>query len=137
MKLSSWITDNVTELLVKIIEFTRARRKLIGKNIYNVRNPGFVPRDLPVDEFSESLIGAIIEHIQCHRLLLRDTENVKFGKDGSFQTEPIVDNYARGLLGENKDKYLELQIKRLLENTLNQKVANELLRQKQEIISIR
>ena len=55
MNLASLITDNIAELLVKIIEFTRTRHKILARNIYNVESPGFVPKDLVTDEFSDLL----------------------------------------------------------------------------------
>jgi len=95
-----------------------------------------VPKDLEVDEFSDLLSNAINEHSQSRRLLFCDTENIKFGTGGSFGVKPVVDEYAKELLEENRDEYLELQINKLLENSLNQRVAAELLRQKQGAISI-
>lgn len=136
MNLSSLVTDNITELLVKIIEFTHTRQKILTQNINNIHSPGFVPKDLVVDEFSVVLNDAINEHIQNQRLVLRDTENIKFGISGSFEVKPVVDKYAKELLEENRDKYLELQINKLLENSLNQRVAAKLLKQKQGMISI-
>jgi len=137
MNLSSLITDNIAELLVKIVEFTQTRQKILSQNINSVHSFGFVPRDLEVDEFSELLKDAIEEHIRRQRLVLRDTENIKFGVSGSFEVKPVVDEYAKELLEENRDAYLELQISKLLENSLNQRVAAELLRQKQQgMISI-
>jgi len=85
---------------------------------------------LEVDEFSNLLNNAINEHTRSQRLLLCDTENIKFGVAGSLKIKPIVDRYAKELLEENQDKYLELQINKLLENSLNQRVAAELLGQK-------
>jgi len=128
------VTDNITELLVKIIEFTRSRQKVLVMNINNVYNPGFVPKDLAVDEFSELLSDAIDEHARSQRLLLRDTKSIKFGTAGAFEIEPEVDESARVLFENNPDEYLELQINKLLENSLNQRVAAELLRGKQEDI---
>jgi len=137
MNLSSLITDNIAELLVKIVRFTQTRQKILSRNINSVHSFGFVPRDLEVDEFSELLNDAIEEHIRRQRLVLRDTENIKFGVSGSFEVKPVVDEYAKELLEENRDAYLELQISKLLENSLNQRVAAELLRQKQQgMISI-
>jgi flagellar basal body rod protein FlgB len=136
MNLSSLITDNVTELLVKIVEFTQARQKILSQNINNVHSFGFVPKDLAVDEFSELLNQAIDEHIRNQRLVLYDTESIKFGISGSFEAKPVVDEYAKELLEESRDEYLELQINKLLENSLNQRIAAELLRQKQGMISI-
>ena len=136
MTLSSLITDNVTELLVKIIEFTRARQKILTQNINNIHNPWFVPKDLLVDEFSDLLNSAIDEHIRCRRLVLHDTENIKFGICGSFEVKPVVDKYAEELLEKNQDEYIELQINKLLENSLNQRIAAELLKQKQGKVSV-
>ncbi len=135
MNLTSLITDNVTEILVKIIEFTRTRQKILTQNITNVNNAGFVPKELAVNEFSGLLNNALDEHIRNQRLLLRDTENIKFGVKGSFEVKPMVDEHGKELFEENRDEYLELQITKLLENSLNQRVAAELLRQKQKTVS--
>lgn len=136
MKIASLITDNITELLVKIIEFTRTRHKILARNISDISSLGFVPKDLVADEFSDLLNSAIDEHIVHKRLVLRDTENVKFGIGGSFKVKPTVDKYAKELLDENRDKYIELQKNKLLENTINQRVAAELLKQKQGLTSV-
>jgi flagellar basal body rod protein FlgB len=125
-------TDNITELLIKIIEFTQTRQKILTWNINNIHSPGFVPKDLAVGEFGTLLDNAINEHITNRRLLLYDTANVKFGISGSFEVKPVIDKHARELLEEKRDEYLELQINKILENSLNQRIAAELLRQKQE-----
>lgn len=136
MNLTTMITDNITEVLVKIIEFTQIRQKVLTQNINNIHVPAFVPKDLEVDEFSDLLNNAISEHSRSRRLVLCDTENIKFGAAGSFEVKPVVDEYAKEVLEENRDEYLELQINKLLENSLNQRVAAELLKQKQGLISI-
>ena len=126
--------DNISELLNKIIEFTQIRQKTLTQNINNICRPGFVPKDMAVEEFSALLHEALDEHTHNGRLLLRDTENIKFGPCGSFKVKPIVDEYARELLEEDVEDYLELQIDKLIENSFNQRVAAELLRQRQEAI---
>jgi len=136
MNLTSLITDNITEILVKIIEFTRTRQKILTQNITNIHNPGFVPKDLAVNEFSDLLNNAIDEHIRNQRLVLRDTENIKFGVSGSLEVKPLVDEWGRELFEEKRDEYLDLQISKLSENSLHQRVAAELLRQKQRTVSI-
>lgn len=136
MNMPTLITDNIAELLIKIIEFTQARQKILARNINNIHTDGFMPKDLEVDEFSEVLHDAICEHTRSRRLLLRDTGNIKFGAFGSFEVKPIIDKYAEELLEGNLDEYLELQINKLLENALNQRVAAELLRQRERMVSI-
>ena len=135
MNPTSLITDNITELLIKIIEFTQSRQKILTRNINNIRKHGFVPKDLKVDEFSESMSIAIGEHTRNQRLVLRDSENIKFGFNGSFEAIPVIDENAKDLLKKSRDEYLELQTNKLLENSLNQRVAAELLRQRQGMIS--
>ena len=136
MDLTLLITDNVTEILIKIIEFTQTRQKILTQNIINIHNPSYVPKELEVSKFSSLLNNAIDEHVRNRRLVLRDTENIKFGISGSFEIKPVVDEHAKGLLEENRDGYIELQVNKLWENSLNQKVAAELLRQKQGTIPI-
>jgi flagellar basal body rod protein FlgB len=136
MKPSSLITDNVTELLVKIIEFTQTRQKILTRNINNLHTLDFVPQDLAVDEFSDLLNGAIDEHVRNQRLMLRDTQNFKFGSSGDFDVKPVVDQHAKELRDQNPDEYIELQVNKLTENSLNQRIATELLKQKQGIVSI-
>jgi flagellar basal body rod protein FlgB len=136
MNLMSLITDNVTEILIKIVKFTQTRQKILIQNIINVRNPGFVPQELEVDEFSDLLNNAIDEHVRNKRLVLRDTENIKFGASGSIELKPVIDEHGIKLLEEDRDEYIERQINKLWENSINQKVAAELLRQKQGTIPI-
>jgi hypothetical protein len=124
----SFIPDNVTEVLVKIVQFTELRRGLLNGNIRGMDAPGYMPRDLPVVEFADLLQGAISEHLQHRRLLFRDTANITFGGGGTMRIHPITDGHAGALLNADPDEYLNLQINRLVENSLNGKVARELIR---------
>ncbi len=136
MKLKQLVSDNICEVLVKIIEFTNTRQKILTENINNIHKCGFVPKDLAVDEFSGLLGAAIEEHIKNRRLVLSDTKNIKFGIDGSFEVEAVEDKSAERLFKEKKEEYLELQINKLLENSINQRLAAELLKYKQQMIPI-
>jgi len=127
MNLSSTITDNIAELLVKILEFTERRHQILTHNIEAVETPGFVPGDLDVAEFADLITEAVSEHIRSKRLLLRDSEHIKFGRGGTFETVPIVDDYARWLFENDTEKYLKLQIDKLSENLINRRTAAELL----------
>ncbi len=136
MNLTSLLTDNITEILIKIVKFTQSRQKILIQNIINIHNPGFVPKELEVDEFSNVLNNAIDEHVQSQRLVLCDTENIKFRAAGDLELRPIVDRHGERLLEENLDEYIEWQIDKLWENSLSQKVAAELLRQKEGAVEI-
>ena len=129
MDLRSFIPDNPSDVLVRIIRFTQLRRAILHENIRGVNTPGYVPRDLPVIEFAGLLDDAVTEHRRHHRLVFRDTANITFGPGGTMRIRPLTDEFAKTLLEANPDEYLALQINRLLEDCLNQKVAEELIRQ--------
>ncbi|MFC1635305.1 hypothetical protein ACFL5Z_10730 [Planctomycetota bacterium] len=131
MNLSELITDNITEILIRIVKFTQTRHKILIQNIINVRDPEFVPRELEVNEFSSLMSCAIDEHVQNQRLVLCDTENIKFDLGGRLEVRPVIDELSKKLFEENREEYLERQMNKLWENSLNQKLAAELLRKKQ------
>jgi len=131
MNLPTMTTDNITEVLLKIIDFTQSRQKVLIQNINTMHTFGFAPRDLPVDEFSRLIAQALAEHACNNRLVLRDGKNVKFGANGDFEVTPVIDEEARMLFEQNRDEYLRCQIVKLLENSLNQRIAADLLKQKQ------
>ena len=129
--------DNISDLLLKVVSFTGARRKIILQNIKNLNRPGFVPKDLPSAEFADSLNTALNEHITRRRLLLCDGKNVSFGQNGGFELKTVIDKKAEAVLKRDKDKYIEMQTGKLVENTLNQKLATVLLGGKTKRITFR
>jgi flagellar basal body rod protein FlgB len=131
MNLSSLVRDNITEILIRIVKFTQTRHKILIQNIINIRDPEFVPRELEVNEFSSLLSHAVDEHVRNQRLVLSDTENIKFDTEGRLEIQPVVDELGKKLFKENREEYLERQMNKLWENSLNQKLAAQLLRQKQ------
>lgn len=131
MNLQAMVTDNISELLVKILEFTQHRQKVLTLNINRMHRHGYVPMDLAVEEFSDLLNTALEEHMLNQRLVLCDSENIKFGAGGDLEVTPVIDEDAFSLLEECQEEYIEHQIKRLLENSLNQRVAAELLKERE------
>ena len=131
MNLSELIRDNITEILIRIVKFTQTRHKILIQNIINVRDPEFVPKELEVNEFSSLMSSAIDEHVHNQRLVLCDTENIKFDMGGRLEVRPVIDELSKKLFKENREEYLERQMNKLWENSLNQKLAAELLKKKQ------
>jgi hypothetical protein len=132
MKLTSTTIDNITEVLTRIVEFTDRRRDILTRNLFDYQAAEFQPKDLPVCQFAECMTEAVSEHIRSKRLLLRDRENVSFGEAGSFDVDPIIDSKAKKLLKTNTKDYLQMQIRKLSENLMNNRIAVELLKQKQQ-----
>lgn len=133
MNLTPTTTDNVTEVLSMIIEFTQRRDKVLTSNIMNANKEDFVPEDLDVSIFADLMGQAISEHIRSRRLVLRDSETITFGENGRFESRPVEDRQARMLFEKDKEQYLEMQVHKLSENRINQRIAAELLRHCQEV----
>jgi len=128
--------DNLTDVLTKIYEFTVERNNVLMANLENASKPGYMPLDMPVEEFASIMDVAVSEHCRSKRLVFCDSRNVKF-KEGTFcDARPAVDAEAVRLLTKDKNEFLELQLRKLSENTLNQKIACELLKQKQGVGTI-
>ena len=132
MKLTTTTIDNITEVLTRIVEFTDRRRDVLTRNLFDYQTAGFQPKDLPVCQFAECMTEAVSEHIRSKRLLLCDKENVSFGEAGSFDVDPIIDSKAKSLLKTSTKEYLQMQIHKLSENLMNNRIAVELLKQKQQ-----
>lgn len=130
MNITATLTDNITEILNKILDFTKQRHNILADNIVNVNLAGFKPKDLDSSGFADTMSLAVYEHLQNERLLLKDNENIKFIADGFLETTPVIDENADSLLKNNKKIYLKNQINKLSENLLNRKVAEQLLKQK-------
>lgn len=126
------IEDNLCEVLLKIVKFTQSRQKILARNIHDATQPRFVPKDLPCTEFANILNVALDEHVQQNRLLLVDTDNIKFLGEGSFETKAVVDSHAKHLLETSTEEYLQYQVQKLLENSLSQRFAAQLLKERQE-----
>jgi hypothetical protein len=95
-----------------------------------------MPKDMPVDEFSKLMQQAVSEYANSQRLVFIDSQNVKFGANGSFKVLPVSDNQAKQLLDSDRDEYLRIQVNKLLENSLNQRIAAELLKHKQDDVCL-
>jgi hypothetical protein len=131
MKITTRQTDNVIEILSKVIEFTNHRAKVLHNNIVNVNTQDFRPADLDAATFADLMGRALSSHLINDRLILIDSEYIKFGPNGTFEAIPVTDPHASQLLTADTKQYLKLQMKKISENLTNKKVAALLIEQKQ------
>ncbi len=127
MNLLSLVPDNLTEVLLKILRFTELRHKVLYRNLQSAEEAGFRPQDMPAAEFASVLDHAVAEHLQSHRLVFRDTDNVRFGPSGSMELRASVDEHADTLLHADHQAYVQYEKKLCRENALNRLVAEGLL----------
>ncbi len=132
MKTESQIIDNITELLHRIIDYTERRRDVLTRNIFDYSCDGYCPQDLPETEFARRMTEAVSEHVRSERLLFCDSDHIQFHTGGGFDIQPVPDAKADDLLRRNVHDYLKLQIQKLSENLMNNRIAAELLRHQQQ-----
>ncbi len=130
MDLSSLVRDNIDEVLVKIIQFTHIRHKVILENINNCHSANFVPRWVNVEDFVKIISAALSEHQRNRRLVLCDSDSVSFMPGGRLNVKLEVDTAAKRLFDEDFNRYLCVQKQRLNENTINNRTACALLEHK-------
>jgi len=129
---TSPVTDNITDILNRILDFTERRKEILTRNLFDYRNPDFKPCDLPVHEFAGALTRAVAEHVQNKRLVLEDSQNVQFLDQGDFVAVAVTDSQAHQLLNEDTQAYINQQIQKMSENMIHNRIACELLRQKRQ-----
>jgi flagellar basal body rod protein FlgB len=127
MELTTAKTENLTELLTQILEFTEQRKEILFRNILQRSAPGFIPQDLPTAEFASCMTQALCEHLHRNRLLFCDSSHIRFEPNGTLKIQPTADPEAHQLLKENPTRYLQSQIQKLSENLFNNRIAAELL----------
>jgi flagellar basal body rod protein FlgB len=127
MNLLSLVPDNLTEVLLKVLRFTELRCSVLYQNLRHAGNAEFQPQDMPVAEFAAVMDTAVAEHLQSHRLIFCDTDNVRFGPNGSMDVRAVADDRAQALLRTDRNAYIQHQKQLWHENALNQAVAQELL----------
>ena len=130
MKIDTTVTDNISEILDMIVEFTNRRQHQLSENIVNVNTKGYVPKDLDESGFSKLMGQALSEHLINDRLILTDSPTIRFGADGCFKAIPVIDNESEDLLASDKKQYLKVQLKKMAQNHLNRKTAVGMIRQK-------
>ena len=130
----SYITDNIEEILVKIIKFTRLHHEILLDNIRNIHLSDFTPKCLDSEGFAELMNHALAEHINHNRLLWFDSQTIRFGCGGEFEIEAVIDKQANELLENDRGEYIQKQKQHLMENSLNNRVAIGLLKQKRRLM---
>jgi len=137
MDVTSETIDNLTLVLTRILDFTGRRQQVLTGNLLHYRQEGFVPRDLPLEEFTRCMTLAVSEHLRSERLLFRDSRHIRFRFCGQFEADPVVDEQGLLLLRTDIQRYRQYQKKKLSDNTLNTRMAQQLLMRKRRQTAVR
>ena len=119
-------TETILELLNMILHFTQSREQVLIDNIRFLEKPGFIPKDLDAEAFSQIVDAALTEYMTHNRLVLRDTEDIQFLPEGAFNVTPAEDEDA-ARLRPHTERYYQYQAQKLAQNATNARVAQRLI----------
>jgi len=117
--------------LERMVQFTSRRHALITHNIANASTPNFIPRDLDVGSFQQTLGEAIDRRrdrggVFRGGLEPRDTPQLRFTPDGlAARSEALKRNI---LFHDRNNRSMEHQMKDLAENAMAHNAAMEMLK---------
>ncbi len=115
------LNSEAIPVLERLAQFAGQRHRLIVDNIANLDTPGYRPVDLSVSDFQKQLAEAV--------------EDRRAGRKPGpieLQLEPKGDNI---LFHDGNDRDLERTMQDLAENFLTFRVANDLMRNRFDLIN--
>jgi flagellar basal-body rod protein FlgB len=113
--------------LERMMQFAGARGSLLNDAVANLDTPGYVARDVSVEEFQGAMRAAMeSEQSGTHAPVFRDTRNINF-QNNSLGLEPVASD-DQLLFHDGNDRSLERLMQGLSENVLAFRYAAELFR---------
>ncbi len=93
--LNDLLNSPATNMLERTLNFTEARHQVILENIANVSTPGYVQKDVSVQEFQQSLQAAMSNSQQGYNVPLqpKSTDSIEFvpgSSDVVVHPKPVV-----------------------------------------------
>ena len=93
--LNDLLNSPATNMLERTLNFTEARHQVILENIANVSTPGYVQKDVSVQEFQQSLQAAMKNSQQGYNVPLqpKSTQSIEFvsgSSDVVVHPKPVV-----------------------------------------------
>lgn len=114
--------------------FAQDRQRLLANNIANAETPGYVARDLPVDDFKEALRRAVAARdVRRARAFDLRGEGIR-PRPGGYAVDPVpaLGNIVRH---DGNDVSPEQQMSRLMQNTLWHNGLAQMLTQQYNLIA--
>jgi len=123
--------------LEALMRFSGARHRLIAHNIANISTPGFIQKDVSVQDFQRSLAKAIESRREgaggglAGRLALESTDEVEIGPNGAMTLDPRTP-HGGILFHDRNNRDIERLMQDNAENMGVFRVASELLRNRMQ-----
>ena len=134
--IDSLVSSSTIRMLEQTLSFTEQRHNVLLENIANASTPGFVQRDLSVNEFQDSLRQAVLRHRESTNGDYRAESGptITFYGASRVAAQPVeapnsVAFHDRGV------RSMEYLMSQLADNALAHNMTAQLLKGKYETVS--
>ena len=88
--IADWLNTPAISMLERTVSFTEQRHEIILENLANADTPGYVQKDVPVQEFESALQQAMDRQQHSYSLGLtpQSTRHISFGPDNTVRITP-------------------------------------------------
>ena len=118
-------------VLQQVMSFTEARHEVLANNISNLDTVGYKMKDLPADEFCQTLDDAVRRRDAAGagaRLEMRPSRHMRWDRNGRLQANPAELENSNILFHDDNNRSVEKQMSAMAKNALLHNMTAELLR---------
>ena len=123
-------------VLQRMMAFTEERHQVLANNIANFDTVNYQMKDLPVQEFSEALNGAIERRDKrgsSAEFFVKNTRYVRWNRAGEIQVRPT--NIENNILFHDKNnRFVEKQMSEMAKNSMKHTLVADMLRQQYDLM---
>jgi len=139
MLLEGLLSRGALPVLEQVLSFTEARQQVLADNISNFNTVNHLMKDLPAEEFYQSLSEAVERRDRGPLgapLKPRNTRHCRWDESGRLQIRPGVIENNNILFHDRNNRFVEKQMSDMAQNAMLHNVAVEMLRQQYGLLHL-
>lgn len=118
MNMISLLTDSISEILIRIINFTCARQKYtVQRNVTDIDEFECLDRELLLKRYYDLILDSIDDYV-VYRYLAPRSIVIKYGSCRSIVSMSVTHGHNKSLSEKDRDEYYSWQNKRVWENSI-------------------
>jgi len=134
--IDSLVTNPAIRMLEQTLSFTEQRHQVLAEDIANASTPGFVQRDLSVEEFQGSLREAVIRRRRSATDIYapESGNTITFSGDSNVDAQPT--EYPNSVVFHDRGiRSMEYQMSEIADNAVAHNMTAQLLKGRYDQLS--
>jgi len=139
MMFESLLNRGSLPVLQQVMSFTQARHAVLANNISNLDTVGFKMKDLPAEQFFQTLNEAIERRDKqgaSAPLQMKSSRNLQWNSKGNLNAQAVEVDDNNILFHDGNNRFVEKQMSNMAQNALLHTVSVELLRQQYGLLQM-